>query len=202
MRKQLLLALLASGAAIATSPADIIPSFVNAAPDNTFQNTIWNYKIDITAEQNVTAGDFFTIYDFGPFVPNSNVQPAGWTFSASLVTPPPSQISVPDNPSLFNLTWTYTGATTIIGNSNAGQNIGPFSVAVAGFQNVEAPNVVLTWFAAQGTAAGGSNPGSKINNVGRLDVPAAVPEPSTIALVVGTGALGLIGRALARRRRL
>jgi hypothetical protein len=202
MIKRPLLVLFACAAVTGVLRADIIPNFIGAAPDDSAQNTVWTYNADITAEQNATNGDFFTIYDFGSFIVGSNQQPADWTFSFSLVTAPPAMISVPDDATLYNLTWTYTGSSPIIGNSAAGQNIGPFSIMVSGFQGEEVPLTVQGWFAAQGTAAGGSNPGTKINNVGRLDVPAPIPEPSTIALVIGTGGLGLLGRALARRRRL
>jgi hypothetical protein len=162
-------------------------------------STVW--AVNITAEQNATSGDFFTIYDFGNFIPGSNSQPAGWTFSSSLVGITPSQTNPTDNPSLLNLTWTYNGPT-IMGSTPAGQNIGPFQVSTAGFLPEFVPPTHNTDFTAQGTLAGGPNAGSHVNNVGKIPVPTAIPEPSTLGLIFGTGGLGLVGRALARRRRL
>src|ERR1700730_7782287 len=125
--------LIACFVAIVAVRGDIIPVFTGTSPSGT--NTVWGYQIDITTNQQVTTGDFFTIYDFGPFISGSNVQPSGWTFSSSLLTSPPPGINVPDNPSLANLTWTYTGSVTI----PTGSSVGPFSVTVAGTQFLEAP---------------------------------------------------------------
>jgi hypothetical protein len=178
-------------AAITAARADIIPVFIGTSPSG--PNAVWGYQIDITSDQQVTTGDFFTIYDFGPFISGSNIQPAGWTFSSSLVTAPPSNVNPPDNPSLLNLTWTYTGTTTI----PTGSNVGPFSVTVAGTQFSEVPQTRNSHFAAQATRVNG---GSKINNVGQIPVPTAIPEPTTLSLLVLAGA-GAIGRALRRRQK-
>jgi hypothetical protein len=199
MKKVLLASLALLAAATMVGRADIIPTFTGTSTIDE-QSTVWNYTINITKEQNATVGDFFTIYDFGSFIAGSNVQPAGWTFSSSLVGTTPSQINAADNPNILNLTWTYNGPT-IIGNSPAGLNIGPFSVSTAGFLGDTVPSIKSSMFAAQGTLAGGPTAGSKVNNVGNISVPAAIPEPSTIALILGSGGLGMVGRALARRRR-
>lgn len=190
--------LLIVGVVVAASfaRADIIPSYISATPDN--GNTIWTYNVNVTAEQNATSGDYFTIYDFGDFTPGTNVQPAGWTFSFALVGVTPDQTLPPDSPSIYNLTWTYNGPT-IIGASADGQNIGPFSVTIPGVSTLE-PGT--GYFAAQGTLASGPNAGSKVNNVGVVPIPVPIPEPSTLALIAGTAGLGMVGRALARRRRL
>ena len=200
MKRILAIGAVASAIVISAARADIIPTFVGTSTVDQ-QNTIWSYTINITAEQNATSGSFFTIYDFGNFIPNSNVEPAGWTFSSSLVGVTPSQTNPFDDPSLLNLTWTYNGPT-ISGATPAGKNIGPFQVSTTGFQPEVAPQTHNSQFAAQGTLATGPNAGSPVNNVGEITVPTAIPEPSTIALIVGTGGLGLIGRALQRRRRL
>ena len=104
------MSLIALVAAVAAVHADIIPSFAGTSAGGG-TNTVWNYTINITSDQQVMTGDFFTIYDFGPFVAGSATQPAGWTFSSSLVTTPPANTNPPDNPSLANLTWTYAGVT-------------------------------------------------------------------------------------------
>jgi hypothetical protein len=200
MKKLLLLASIALAGGLMGVRADIIPTFTGTSGSQNQQNTIWSYTINITAEQNATNGDFFTIYDFGDFVPNSNSQPAGWTFSASLTGTTPSQTNPTDNPSLYNLTWTYNGPP-ISGATPAGQNIGPFSVEVPGFDPEFQSPTRDGQFAAQGTLAQGPEAGSKVNNIGIVPVPAAIPEPSTLALIFGTSGLGMVGRAIARRRR-
>src|SRR5207248_199977 len=84
MKKVLIVALLGFVAAVSLR-ADIIPSFAGTSP-GTGTNTVWNYTINITTDEQVSIGDFFTIYDFGPFITGSNMQPTGWTFSSSLTT--------------------------------------------------------------------------------------------------------------------
>src|SRR5690242_17350878 len=95
--------------ALSHTRADIIPSYVSTVPSG--QNSIVTYQIDLTAEQNANTGDFFTIYDFGSIIPGSNTQPSGWTFSSSLIGANPPQTNSPDNASVLNLTWTYSGPT-------------------------------------------------------------------------------------------
>ena len=173
--------------------ADINVNF--ASTSSTSTTTLWNYTINVTSFQEAHPGDFFTIYDFGNIIPASNVQPAGWTFSTSLLGPTPAQINAPDNPAILNLTWTYNGP--IIPSSTLG--IGPFQVAIAGPGRTQFRN---SYFAGQGTMSTGPSAGSVIGNIAPIVVPREVPEPATFALIFGVGGLGLVGRALARRRRL
>jgi hypothetical protein len=181
--------------------ADIIPTFAGASSSQDQQSTVWSYTINVTDEQNANPGDFFTIYDFSSIAPVGLSAPAGWTFSAQLVGVTASQTNPNDDISLYNLTWTYNGPT-IIGNSPDGKNIGPFSVTTPGAFDSEFPPTMRDGqFTARGTRAQGPNAGSGVSNIGIVPVPAAIPEPSTIALIIGAGGLGVVGRAMARRRR-
>jgi hypothetical protein len=184
------LTLVAFLVAVAALRADIIPTFTGAAASG--NNTVWSYKIDITVNADVTTGDFFTIYDFGPFVAGTAVAPAGWTFSFSNLGPTPSGVLPPDDPSIVNITWTYTGPTL-----HESSNIGPFSIATAGVQTE--PSLRTGYFAAQATS--GPNPTTKLNNVGRITVPTLVPvpEPTTLSLLA-LGAIGAAFRTVRRRK--
>lgn len=172
--------------------ADIIPNFTGTSPGSG-TNTKWNYSINITSNQQVTTGDFFTIYDFGPFLAGSNTQPAGWTFSSSLSTPPPANTNPPDNPTLADLTWTYTGSATIPTNTN----LSGFSVTKVTSIFQELPSTRLGFFAASASSI--SSQGTKINNVGNVPVPAPIPEPTTLSLLALAGA-GSALRAIRRRK--
>ena len=177
-------------AGIASTRADIIPSFQDAVPFG--NNSVWSYNIDIGEHQAVNTGDFFTIYDFGNFMSGSNSQPIGWSLSSSFVGNTPTQVNPTDNPSLLNLTWTYDGPT-ITGPS---LDIGVFRVTVVGPVSA----LAISQFAAQSTRSDGPNAGTKLKNIGSIPVPTAIPEPSVLALLA-TAAAGLGGRLFLRRRR-
>ena len=189
MKKLSIIALICL-AALVTARADIIPNFAFTSPGSG-TNTVWNYTIDITSNQQVTAGDFFTIYDFGPFIAGTAVAPAGWVFSSALTTPPPMGTIPPDDPTLANLTWTYQGANVI----PSGTHLGPFSVTQPTSSFAQVPSTKTGFFAASATRNDGSN--TKINNVGQVPVP--VPEPTTLSLLAIAG-IGSAVRAIRRRK--
>jgi hypothetical protein len=192
VRKIFTLSLSVLWVAVLAARADIIPTFTGVTPSGS--NTVWNYTIDITSGQNVTTGDFFTIYDFGPFITGTAVQPSGWTLSSSLVGITPSQTLPPDDPTLLNLTWTYTG-TTIVGTG-----LGPFSVTIAGVTPSPVP-IRTSHFAAEATQIVGSD---KIDNVGQISVPVlgtTVPEASTFSLFISASGLLGVGWIISRLRK-
>ena len=158
--------------------ADIIPSYESTTPSG--GNFQINYTAVVTGDQRVEAGDFFTIYDFSGLVLNSAMMPPDWSFTSLLVGVTPSQTDPPDDPMIRNLTWTYTGATPIIGPAP----LGTFS-AVSNFGQSH-PG----YFAAEATANPGGN---KIDNVGVIPVP--VPEISTFSQILEVCGLGIVGFA-------
>jgi hypothetical protein len=191
MRNRYLLGLAILTATILAARADIIPTLSPSTPAASGGGFLWNYSVNVTVDQMVNTGDFFTIYDFGAFTAGSNSQPAGWTFSSSLVGTNPSLVVPADNPNILNLTWTYNGTTAITGSSL----IGDFSV-------IAATNQLRTSdFAAEATRSNGPNQGSKVDNVGRVSVP--VPEMSAllpILSVCGAGLLAGVPSFLRRRK--
>jgi len=185
-------------AALTAVRGDLIPSYVGTGISG--NTNVWNYDLHLAVNTEVTSGDFFTIYDFGPFIAGSNSQPGGWTFSSLLLTPPPSGVTPPDNPTLENLTWTYNGPTISIPPGIPPQSIGLFSVSTVGVQ--PQLSLRLSYFAGQATnAISGPANGTKLNNVGQISVPqpVPVPEPATVSLFA-LGAAGAALRALRRRR--
>jgi hypothetical protein len=179
VRKLFTLSLSVLWVAVLAARADIIPTFTGATSSG--GNTVWSYTIDITNGQNVTSGDFFTIYDFGPFLAGTGVQPGGWTLTSAFLGVTPSQTRPADDPAILNLTWTYNGPTI------TGTGLGPFSVTIAGVTPSPAP-IRTSHFAAEATQI---SSGDKIDNVGQISVPVIVPEASTLSLFVS--ASGLMG---------
>jgi hypothetical protein len=176
------------GATMFTARSDVIPTLSSTSPVGS--NFAWNYSANVTVDQTVEQGDFFTIYDFGKFVVGSNTQPAGWTFSSSLVGINPSLVTPKDNPSILNLTWTYTGSTPIIGSAA----LGIFSI------DAKTNQLRTSDFAAEATRSNGPNAGSKVDNIGSISVP--VPEmPALLPIfsVCGAGLLSLLPGFLRRR---
>jgi hypothetical protein len=182
-----LLCIIAAG--VATSRADVIPTLTSTPA--TGSDFTWNYSTNVTVDQMVQKGDFFTIYDFGNFVSGSNIQPANWSFSSSLTGTNPSLVTVADNPNSLNLTWTYTGDTGI----NGSNLLGVFSVVT------DTNQLRTSDFAAQATRTSGPTAGTKIDNIGTINVP--IPEATTLLSIVSVcGAAIAVGiPSLLRRRR-
>ena len=196
--KKLIFGLITIGVTMIAAYGDIIPTLNPGTPTLLGMSSggplfTWNYTANVTVDQMVVTGNFFTIYDFGPFLSLSNHQPAGWTFSSSLTGTNPSLVVPTDNPALLNLTWTYTAATPI----NGAASLGDFSVVV-----VRANQLRSSDFAAEATRNGGPNAGTIVDNVGQISVP--IPEMSAllpILSVCGAGFAASLPSLLRRRKK-
>src|ERR1700681_638767 len=186
MRKAFILGLVLLGSGILIARADIIPTLSSVTGSN--PNFTWNYSANVTINQTINTGDFFTIYDFGSIAPGSNTQQAGWTFSQALVGPTAALTSPTDNPNILNLTWTYSGTTPITGSAA----LGIFSVITSTDQ------LKTGQFTAQATRSNGPDAGTKVSNIGAVSVP--VPEPSTLFPIMSLCAAIGVDRFLRRRK--
>jgi hypothetical protein len=185
MNKKSFGVLLALTAFSIVARADIIPtldSITGSSP-----NFTWNYSANVTVDQTVNSGDFFTIYDFSSIMPTTTTQPSGWTFSTALVGPTAALTSPTDDPTLWNLTWTYSGAP--ISGSAA---LGMFSVVTSTDQLKDGQ------FTAQATRNSGPNAGTKVSNIGVVSVP--VPEPSALFPILSLAAAIGVDRFFRRRK--
>jgi hypothetical protein len=91
------------------SNAGLLPTVTTITPDG--EKFRWTYAIVLPTDSRLTTGNYFTIYDFAGFVPGSNFEPADWSFSSQLLGITPTGVVPSDDPTLPNLTWTYTGPT-------------------------------------------------------------------------------------------
>lgn len=196
--------------AIGTAPAQTnVTPFLNSVTGST-NNWSWTYHTELGAPQEfssigafplATSGftgvksteyqDYFTIYDFAGFIPDSNTQPPNWLFQSLNVGTTPRSIFVLDDPDIPNLTWVYDGPT-ITGPLELSNGLGLFTAMSIYDQQTDGT------FAADATKHDPVN--SNIDGLveqtsGSVSVP-AVPEPSTFVLF---GA-GLIGAVVMRHR--
>ncbi|MEY2600861.1 MAG: hypothetical protein QOJ36_180 [Verrucomicrobiota bacterium] len=185
MRKAFVLGLVLLGSGVLIARGDIIPTLSSVTGSS--PNFTWNYAANVTVDQTVNTGDFFTIYDFGSIAPGSNAQPTGWTFSTALVGPTAALTNPTDNPNILNLTWTYNGTAPIVGSAA----LGMFSVITSTDQ------LKTGQFTAQATRNSGPNAGTKISNVGTVSVP--VPESSALLPIIGVCAAAVFSRLLRRQ---
>jgi len=192
-----LCALLSAAALIAGSAvkADIIPLFNAATPVS--GGCEFTYDVNIADGSRVNTGDYFTIYDFNGLVSGSEVAPIDWSVSEQLlgITPAgvdPSAFSG-DSGGVLNITFTYTGVPTIFGPTTVG---GPGAFAAT------SSTCFTTGLGTYASAAHKNNPGKPDDNTvqangGFLTTPAAVPETSSLMLLVP----GLVPLSIMLRRR-
>src|SRR5438105_5970294 len=186
MNKKYCLLLAAITIVSLSARADIIPTLSSVTGSSpTFT---WNYSANVTVDETVNAGDFFTIYDFGTIAPGSNTQPTGWTFSQALLGPTPALTNPTDNPNILNLTWTSTGSTPISGSAA----LGIFSVITSTDQ------LKVGQFTAEATRNSGPNAGTKVDNIGTVSVP--VPESSALLPIIGVCGAVVLSTLLRRQR--
>jgi hypothetical protein len=167
--------------ALAAAPvarAGMIPVSVSVQPDDV--NFRWTYGVIVTTDVNVRPGDAFTIYDIGGMVPGSSVvTPLNWTVTTSNSAVPPLGTHPNNDPTLPDLTFTYTGDTAIEGAAG----LGNFSVISQFSDPVSSDFTSTTHRQVDGRIE---------NNITTTDVPKApdhgpppseTPEPTTLALL-------------------
>jgi hypothetical protein len=193
------MALLAAGAAAfapSIAHADIDPGSPFATITPAGSNFQYLYDVDVEQNETLNTGDFFTFFDVNGLVANTEIAPTGWSYMTNLTGPTAtgtSSVSTPltDNPNIENVTFTYTGSTSVDGFQSLG-NFGfdstdPLGTAAEGFSAI-----------AQVTTTPSSTNSNSTYYLGPSGTP-AVPEANTAALT-GFGAIGLMGLMLRTRK--
>lgn len=191
---RLFAAALVAVAVAAPARAGLLPVSVSIQPEA--GNFRWTYSVVLPTDMKLQAGNYFTIYDFGGYVPGSaNVtspfpddSAAGfWTVSTSNVGPTPALLNPNDDPGVSNITWTYNGPEIPSGKVT----LGNFSATSLFDQTQSSFFTATNPRAIDGVID--SNITETISPVGTTPTPTpGVPEPTTLALAgLGLPILGV-----------
>lgn len=193
--KSLVVAALAVMSLAAPAQASVIPFLDSVTADGS--NFKFSYTGQLSPDEGVTNGSQLVIVDFAGYVPGtvfSSLANVSATISNTLPAGLLLNPGFSDNPTIPDLVFTYTGADF----QTTG---GPFSAIV----NFDGLSAVSTFggktagsFSTMAVRNVGSLAGTADFNVGQVNVPSAVPEPATWAMML-IGFFGL-GASLRKRR--
>jgi len=161
----------------------------------------WTYRAELQPDQTMVANDFFTIYDVPSFLTASFSTSLSnalvgrsftTTIQASGFNAPGTTLAADDDPLVDNITVRLTGGGTIDPADDAGP--GPVTLGNLFVTSTSDRDLtILTDYGSQNHVGG-----NLASNVGKVVVPAVIPEPGSVTLMmVGLIAVG----ALAFRRR-
>ena len=194
MSNRVLMAVVATATLfVEQATAGLLPVNVTVTPDA--GNYRWTYAIVLPTDSLIRSGDYFTIYDFGGLIDGTNAQPVNWNYSKSNLGPVPSGVNPVDQPSIPNLTWTYSGPTVPTGQLGLG-NFWAISTYA---------NATDSFFTARTHR---TSDGLLDTNITETVVPVptasppppGVPEPATLALAgLGVAFIGAFRCARAKR---
>jgi hypothetical protein len=156
------------------------------------------YSVIVTNDSVLQPGDFFTVYDFGGLVPDTNLQPANFTFSTALATGASN-----DDPAIANLTWTYTGGTPLTGTGELMQFTASSTASGSGAwefaskSHLQDGSVVFNNFAETIIRPDDDDDDDDDDDTppgGDPQTPPGVPEPTTLALLAAGVPLAMFMR--------
>lgn len=189
---------LAAVAAVAftgsAAQASVIPFLGSVTPDGS--NFKFSYTGQLAPDEGVMSGNRLVIVDFAGYVPGSVFSTLPNVTASVSNTLPAGMLLDPgftDNPSIPDLIFTYTGP-------NFQTSGGPFP-SIVNFSGLGADSTlggnVAGSFSSTAVRNVGSLAGTADFTVGEVNVPSAVPEPATWAMLL-TGFFGL-GAVLRRK---
>lgn len=192
---------LAALAAAGSVNASIIPSLEGDPVDVGGGQFAFTYSATLASDQALFSGSYFTLYDIRGFSGFGDV-PADWTPSAQLVGITPSNVLPSDDPSILNVTFTYSGPVLNYQEDESEHreyDLGRFvifsSMGSFGFED----------FTSEAIKNSGAGRGTLVATIGEdaIAVPGgggagAIPEPGTWAMLIA--GFGVVGAAARRRK--
>jgi len=187
LRRLFGLTLLTGLLAATPAAAGLLPVSVSVNPEG--DKFRWTYAIVLPTDSQLRSGDYFTIYDFGGYVPNSTVAPTDWTVQVAKFGPTTPGLNPLDDAGIDNLTFRYTGQTITTGQLGLGNfwAVSEFSLGTDSFFTARTHR----------TSDGRTDANITETTVPVPVAPPGVPEPATLALA----GIGLPLLAAARRMR-
>jgi len=186
-----LLSTLALTAAGIASPASAVVLFMAPPPVAVIGGYLFSYQGNFSHDEGIETGSTLVIFDFAGYVAGSVFSPYA-DVSAAVELVSSDMLGSPDftdDPNLFNLRFTYTGAATQdLSNINFG---GLTALSILG-------GISIDGFSAITVKSAGVATGSQVYSIGLVGVPFGVPEPAVWAMMLG--GFGLAGAAIRRRR--
>jgi len=152
------------------------------------------FNAELLAGSTLQNGGFFTIYDLpaltaGALTSQPNIH---WGASVQELGITPIGTVVSDNPNIFNVTWQWNGASSIVAPPTSDLLLGTFIVGST-TELTSPPSATVVYV--------GSLDGINASNQGTVSIN-SVPEPSSVILLLaGVGSLPLYWLRERRRRR-
>ncbi len=167
----------------------------STAPDGA--NFKWTYTASLLNGQLRAGEGIITIYDFRGYVGGTAFAPADWSFSSSLVGTTPADLApvgvLFDDPTIPNLTWSYTGANVGSPNTSSPVSLGSFG-ADSTLSDSDLDKYVTQDRSNPSDAAPN---GALSGSFGSTDVPVQrvqqVPDGGSSMILLGMALLGLGG---------
>lgn len=192
LRKAILSALGLAAAGAAT-PASAVVIFLSGAPTAVPGGYEFSYQGNFSNDEGIRTGSTLVIFDFAGYIDGSVFSPyADIAATAEFVSSDlPGSPDFTDDPALYNLRFTYTGADTI-------------DMSNLDFAGLTARStlggVILDGFSAITVKVDGNETGTPVYSIGQVGVPTGVPEPALWGMMLG--GFAMLGSSVRRRRRM
>jgi hypothetical protein len=190
--------LAASAAFCLASSASAAVITLQSVTPNGANNFTFSYQGTLGPDEGLRSGNRLVIFDFAGYIPGSIFSPSP-NVTGSVEFTSPTALVAPgfnDNPALVNLVFTYVGPNL----RNEGGPFAPLDFNGLGARSTlgtTARDAFFTLTTKNNPTPGGSN--TPVFTLGSVQVPAAIPEPATWAMMIG--GFGLVGMASRRRTR-